>query len=508
MPLRAVRSLQRATFGTILSWVEGVRGERLKVTRPVVAGLSSAVPRRALFGLAGSSILAACTRGPAPSEVGSGSSSGAAPGAGRGRSALVVGAGAAGLAAARELVAAGWQVTVLEARDRLGGRIHTVDTWPGVPIDLGASWIHGTQGNPVTPLARAAGARLLETSYDSADLHVAPRLVEQGLTDTDTDRWDAVVQDALRRAGRRDTDVSLAEALAATPPWSRLDAPERADLAFYLSATYETEWGLDVADLSAWTADGEKSSFDGPDALLPGGYAQVIDHLARGLTIRRQAPVTAVRLTGSGVSVTAGGAELSADAVVVTVPAAVLGAGVIRFEPDLPGPMRRALHRLGTGVLSKTFLRFDRPFWSTEVDWHEYLGPQGGSWTQWVSLARAGAPVLLGFNAGSHGRRIEAAQPAEVTDQALTVLRDMFGARVPAPSAVLTSGWSRDPWARGSYSANAVGSTRQDRLALAAPLEGRVFWAGEATEPDHHSTVHGAVLSGRRAATQLRQLRP
>lgn len=79
----------------------------------------------------------------------------------------------------------------------------------------------------------------------------------------------------------------------------------------------------------------------------------------------------------------------------------------------------------------------------------------------------------------------------------------MFGPSVPVPEAVLTTGWSRDPWALGSYSANTVGSTRQDRVALAEPVAGRIFWAGEATEPDHHSTVHGAVISGHAAARRL-----
>jgi len=121
-----------------------------------------------------------------------------------------------------------------------------------------------------------------------------------------------------------------------------------------------------------------------------------------------------------------------------------------------------------------------------------------------VSFAKAWVPVMLGFNSGANARRIEAATDADVVAEAMAVLREMFGAGAPSPVAVQTSQWSRDPFALGSYSANTVGSNREDRVALAEPIADRIFWAGEATEPDYHSTVHGAVLSGHRAAEAVR----
>lgn len=408
----------------------------------------------------------------------------------------------AGLTAARDLVAAGWSVQVLEARDRVGGRIWTTDAWPGLPIDLGASWIHGVDDNPVTDLVTDLGARTLTTSYDSHALHIAETLRERGLRDSDQRRWESLVEEALDTAGQRTTDVSVAAALAAMPQWEQLSVLERADLAFFLSATYETEWGLEVARLSAHTVD-DGEEFAGADALLPDGYAALPRHLARGLAVRLNTPVSAIRADDEGVQVTAAGADHRAEAAVVTVPLAVLASGAIRIEPAPSADARRALGRLGTGVLSKSFFRFDEPFWPVDLDWHEYLAPQAGHWSQWVSLARAGAPVLLGFNAGDAAREVEQSDPQAVIAEAHRVLRDMFGPSVPVPEAVLTTGWSRDPWALGSYSANTVGSTRQDRVALAEPVAGRIFWAGEATEPDHHSTVHGAVISGHAAARRL-----
>ncbi len=404
-------------------------------------------------------------------------------------------------------MATGVRVTVLEARDRVGGRIHTTTAWPDIPIDLGASWIHGHQGNPLTPIAEAAGAPTLATSYDSARSYVAATLRAQGLTDPDTPRWERLTEQALAAAAERDADVSVATALAGMPWHSRLSGTDRADLGFYLASTYDTEWGVDSSDLSAWTSD-DGREFPGEDRLFPQGFGAVTAHLAKGLDIRLSSPVARIRATGATageVMVTGDGIQEQADAVIVTVPLGVLKSGALSIEPGLSAKAQRAVQRLGVGVLSKTFLRFDKPFWPKDIDWHEYVGEQPGHWAEWVSFAKAGVPVILGFNSGANARRIEAASDSDVAAEAMVVLRDMFGAGIPSPVAVQTSRWSRDPFALGSYSANTVGSSREDRIALAEPIAGRVYWAGEATEPDYHSTVHGAVLSGHRAADAVRE---
>ena len=154
-------------------------------------------------------------------------------------------------------------------------------------------------------------------------------------------------------------------------------------------------------------------------------------------------------------------------------------------------------------MLSKTFLQFREPFWPIDVDWQEYLGPVPGRWSQWLSLSRAGAPVLVGFHGGDAARALETANPRVVAAEAMRTLRTMFGASIPEPTSCRTTEWSRDPFARGSYSYPAVGVSRSVRQVLQEPLAGRVFLAGEATDPDYAATVHGAYLSGRRAARQV-----
>mgnify|MGYP003557557708 FL=1 len=418
------------------------------------------------------------------------------------RRVLVIGAGAAGLAAASALSAKGLAVTVLEARDRIGGRVFTSSQWPGQPIDLGASWIHGPEGNPVTELAKEAGATTLATSYDSGEVYIAAALKAQGLREPDTDGWESKVAAALTAAAAGDGDMSIQEAIERTSWFPGLTAAERADLGFYLSATFETEYGLEAGRLSAWSTD-EGKEFDGDDVLFPGGYGAVMTYLAKGIDVQLSNPVTRIRVDGGQIVATVAGREERASAVIVTVPLGVLKAGTLTIEPAMSTAAQNAISRLDMGVLSKTFLRFERAFWPTDVDWHEYLTAAPGHWSEWVSFAKTGAPILLGFNSGANARRIEAADPKVVVAEAMSALRDMFGKGIPEPNAVLTSSWSRDEWALGSYSGTVVGSGRADRLALGSPVGGLIFWAGEATEPDYPSTVHGAVLSGRRAAGEV-----
>jgi monoamine oxidase len=205
----------------------------------------------------------------------------------------------------------------------------------------------------------------------------------------------------------------------------------------------------------------------------------------------------------SGVDVHTSAGVLRARAVVVTVPLGVLKHEGIEFVPGLPERHHRAIDRLGMGVLSKTFLRFDAPFWPVHVDWQEYLGPRHGAWGEWFSTAKAGSPVILCFHGGDRAREVERARPADVRGEAMHVLRTMFGHRIPDPVASTSTGWSLDGFAHGSYSTNAVGSTRADRVALGEPVGGRLFFAGEATEPDYSSTVHGAYRTGLRVARDV-----
>lgn len=419
------------------------------------------------------------------------------------RRVAIVGAGLAGLAAARELTRSGGNIVLLEARDRIGGRIWTSRAWPGLPMDLGASWIHGVAGNPLSALADEAGAKRLKTSYDSTVAYDAAGQVAG--VDGAMKKAEAVIAAAKISADDAERDVSLASAIQASRGWKAAGAAERRMIRHAVNSTVEQEYGGDWSEMSAWHYD-EGKEFQGGDELFPLGFDQITTLLAKGLDIRLGQAVRSIDPTPQGVRIAlADGAALDADCMVVTLPLGVLRSGVVKFGAPLAPQRQRAIETLRMGVLNKCWLRFDRVAWPDDADWIEWIGPEDGVWAEWVSLAHgAKLPVLLGFHAGEQARTMETLDDHAMTASAHEALKKIFGTAFPAPRAAQITRWSQDPFALGSYSFNAVGVTPKTRRDLAGTdWDGRLVFAGEATSVDHFGTAHGAVLSGRAAARAI-----
>lgn len=417
---------------------------------------------------------------------------------------VIAGAGLAGLSAARDLVKRGAEVIVIEARNRIGGRIWTSRAWPDMPMDMGASWIHGVKGNPLTKLADEAGATRIATSYDSANAYDAKGA--QIETEADTAKAEAVLRKARAAAENSERDLSLATAVQASKGWQAASDAERRMIRHTVNGAVEQEYAGDWTEVSAWHYDDSKE-FGGGDELFPHGFDQITAWLARGLDIRLGQTVRTIGPAGRGVRVTlAGGDALEADRVIFTLPLGVLRAGSVTFNAPLAQSRQRAIETLRMGLLNKCWLRFDRIAWPDDVDWIEWIGPEDGQWAQWVSLAHgARLPVLLGFHAGDAARRLEQRDDGAIMASAHEALKSMFGSSFPAPRAAQITRWSRDPFAFGSYSFNAVGVTPQTRRNLAgADWDGRLVFAGEAASAHYFGTAHGAVLSGRAAAALIK----
>jgi monoamine oxidase len=367
---------------------------------------------------------------------------------------------------------------------------------------MGASWIHGITGNPVTKLAEKVGLRLTATSYDRSvtfdhrgqpvdfitPARRALKLVKRAR--------DAV--DGLR------VDVPLQEAITRHPDWQALTPHDRAIARLTINTRIEHEYSGDWSQMSAWSFD-DGDDWPGEECVVTPGFGPIPDHLARGLDIRLGEPVRSLSPAGQGVTVTTAGGVHHADCAVVTLPLGVLQSGTVTFAEPLSRKRQRAIDGLGMGLLNKCVLRFDRVFWPAHADWIDYLSPAQTHWADWTSYQQAtGQPLLAGFNAARTADELEALDDRTTTALAMEALRAMFGSEVPDPLGSQISRWRQDPFARGSYSFNAVGTSKKDRKAMfGADWDGRLHFAGEATSPDQPSTVHGALITGRKVARSI-----
>ncbi|RMH16359.1 MAG: FAD-binding protein [Acidobacteria bacterium] len=420
---------------------------------------------------------------------------------------VVIGAGAAGLGAAAELQRAGYSVLVIEARDRLGGRIFT-DRSLGAPVDLGATWIQGRRGNPISELAARFGVEVAPaTDYDDVALFDRGRPVDLEILA----RYESELQELLAELERYsrglEEDVSIASGLAELLRDEELTPFEERLLAWFLE-TLALDAAASADERSLLYADDE--GFGGGDHLFPGGYEQIVHGLARGLEVRRGERVRRIALRQGGVRVETDRASHDADRAVVTLPLGVLkaspGEGGVSFDPPLPEWKRRAISRLAMGTLDKVALRFPEVFWPA----HDLLGNldgAGGGLPVFLNLApHLGAPILVAFSAGPGARRREERSDEAIAGETMEVLRTMAGEAIPAPERLVATRWHRDPFAGGSYSFVPVGARGEDYEALAEPVAGRLFFAGEATNRSYPATVHGAYLSGLREAKRIAAL--
>ena len=339
--------------------------------------------------------------------------------AGSGELVVVVGAGIAGASAARWLADEGYQVVVLEARPRVGGRLFSQrpEGWP-VPVEHGASWVHNVDASDLPDLLEAEGIATVPFAYDDIVLGADGHTVADDFTDGVEDAIEA----AIEWADRLDEDMSLAEAIAQSGAGDDLD-PMAVD--HFLRTELTTEYGADAGELSAWWGTDEGD--EGDDVLVVGGYDGIVHTILDGLDVRLDLPVASVEYGTDGVSVTtADGQRFEADRVIVTVPLGVLQAGVIAFDPPLPAAHRVAIDSLAMGLLDKIWLRWEERWWSETAEQWTRLpteGEQVPSFAEWFNLAPvSGAPVLLGLIGGAEAREWAGRGDEEVLAAAMASL--------------------------------------------------------------------------------------
>ncbi len=422
---------------------------------------------------------------------------------------IVVGAGMSGVTAARMLTDAGEDVVVLEARERVGGRMHT-DRESGFPVDLGASWVHGIAGSPLWDLVQALGIPTLE--YTVGSFQVGGRPIEnfdgdgRPMDATRTAQWvsdveeaDRLLLDEIARSSPGDTYLDVTERALDR---SGLD-PERIDeIREFFRHRVEEQCGAWIGDLDAHGLD--EDAIDGDEVIFPRGYDELPRRIAAGLDIRFGHAVTRVARTDAGVTVSTMDGEFSARNAIVTVPLGVLKAGAIEFIPSLPAAVSAPIARLGMGVFNKIFIQFPESFWNDDSYVVRALGEAGEHWHSWYDVsAISGRPTLLTFAAGPFGRRVQELSDDEIVTDVVAALRALYGGAVGEPTAHWITRWGQDAFSHGSYSHLAVGSSHHDHDDLAGPVDGLLHFAGEATWGEEPATVGAAYYSGHRTAERI-----
>ncbi len=422
---------------------------------------------------------------------------------------VVVGAGVAGLTAARLLEIAGHRCVLVEARDRIGGRVST-DRSDGRVTDLGASWIHGVTDSPVAAAAAAFGLRTIEFTvggYQPDSRPIAHYGPDGGrLGDDQARRYvddiravDAALHATIAASGPDDSYRDVTEAALAAQGW---DAERAQRVREYLEHRAEEQYGAWIDDLAAHGLDDD--AIDGDEVVFPDGYDELPAHLAAGLDVRLSTPATRVEWSPAGVLVATDDGAFGARHAIVTVPVGVLTSGELLFSPALPDAHAAALSRLTMNRFEKVFLRFPERFWEPDVYAIRQQGPEGRWWHSWYDLTRLdGEPTLLTFAAGPAAEVTADWDDERLVASVLAQLRRLYGDRVPAPTAVHRTAWQHDPWSRGSYAFMRPGSTTADHDDLAVPIGDRLHLAGEATWTEDPATVTAALLSGHRAAERV-----
>lgn len=402
----------------------------------------------------------------------------------------VIGAGAAGLAAARTLRTNGVSHVLLEARPRAGGRAWTdTETFPGVPFDRGCHWLHSASINPLRAIADELGfAYKRKNSW-------AERALFRGSREVGADgvaEYGAAVEralDAVHAAGNDGRDIAAADVIDRTDPWHPLVA--------HLFSLITSGTPAEVS-----TLDSVRYRQTDEDFPVEAGYGALIAAHARGVAVELSTPVTHVDWSGKGVLVATGRGTIRARAAIVAASTSVLASGGIGFTPGLPDRHAEAIEACRLGCAEKIAFHLDAPLEGMKPgSFLSFMDEDGGTLTPLNCYVNPfGRPLLLAHTGGTTGRELHMAGEAAAIAYGLEVLTKCLGSgiRKRIKGAAATS-WVADPFIQGAYSFARPGKADL-RLHLAEPIGDRVFLAGEAVSPDFYSTAHGAHLTGIAAA--------
>ncbi|WPT16956.1 Polyamine oxidase 4 [Picochlorum sp. SENEW3] len=418
---------------------------------------------------------------------------------------IVIGAGMAGVTAARELSDAGISVIVLEARDRVGGRTYSLNTSEG-PVDAGAMWIHDAQeGNELYDFAKEKGEKISRLqNYNSGTIYSTEN------TKLPTVDWIRAYAnqgefrrniDALKEAHTKDPSIPDVSLYAMYENFLEATDPPKAiipSLNLMTHANYQVLLNANLTDLSTLRY-GDAKTLPALDVFLYNGFDILAKIQAQGLDVRLRTPVKAVEQSENEVTVIASdGTQYKGKYVLSTQSLGCLKDNSIDYSPALPDIKKEAINTMGMGTFDKAILVFDEQHWDETDFIMKAMEDLTGEWK--VFLDYNGVlqkPVLVALNVANTAQKIERMADEEIYESAMAALREIYP-NLPEPKEFYATRWFEDPWSRGSYSYYAVGNEKNITSVIAEPF-GRAHFAGEAAS-DYPGTVLGAFLSGKRQA--------
>ena len=399
----------------------------------------------------------------------------------------IVGAGAAGLAAARTLQASGKTTVVLEARDRIGGRAFTTTQPFGVPFDLGAHWLHYGENNPFKTYAQSLGGDFAPYQQPQ-DMMIwdGRSLVCHG----NCDGYNDAVSDAEEAIwDQRWNDQAVSDVVDSSGTWGR-------SMAFSIGP-WDMSKLVDRVSTSDWSC-----TVDGDDYLCRPGYGALLARSAEGIAVHLSCKVSQILQRADRVELVTDCGKVEAGACIVTVSNGVLASGQIRFSPGLSAEKTAAIDAIPMGHYARVGLAFTDDIFGAGSD--QFIlsriaeGAPAPAEAFGVTSNVAGRNIIYCDAGGPFARSLEQAGKADAIAAALDYLRDMLGRKTVDASysrTAVATDWGGDAFALGSYASADPGSFKM-REILRTPTEGRVFLAGEACSVDQWATVGGAHISG------------
>ncbi|XP_064839006.1 lysine-specific histone demethylase 2 [Oncorhynchus masou masou] len=437
---------------------------------------------------------------------------------------IVIGAGASGLAAARQLQNFGMQVVMLEASERIGGRVWDDTSLGGVTVGRGAQIVNGCVNNPIALMSEQLSINMHKLG-ERCDLFQEGGSATDPAIDKRMDFHFNAILDVVsewRKDKSQNQDTPLGEKIQEVyktflqESGVQFSQLEEKVLQFHLSnLEYACGSTLDQVSARSWDHNEFFAQFSGDHTLLTEGYSSVLNKLAEGLDIRIKSPVQAIDYSGDIVKVTSSnGTQWTAQKVLVTIPLTLLQKNIIQFNPPLPERKLKAIHSLGAGLIEKVALQFPFRFWDGKIQGADYFGhippspDKRGMFGVFYDMDPQGKrSVLMSVISGEAVPSIRDMEDKDVTDQCMKVLRELFKEQeVPDPVNYFVTRWSRDMWSQMSYSFVKTGGSGEAYDIIAEDVQGKVFFAGEATNRHFPQTVTGAYLSGVREASKIAAL--